>query len=39
MFKQDQGRSGKDGFLCCSFDLQKVLNTPWGDSTYAIILF
>ncbi|KAE9543380.1 hypothetical protein AGLY_002180 [Aphis glycines] len=32
VFKQDQLRSGKNGFLCCSFDLQKVLNTPCGNS-------
>jgi len=32
MFIKDQDRSGKNGFLCCSFDLQKVLNTPWGNS-------
>lgn len=32
VFKSDQERSGKDGFLCCSFDLQKVLNTPAGNS-------
>lgn len=32
MFLKDQDRSGQNGFLCCSFDLQKVLNTPWGNS-------
>lgn len=31
-FKKDQEKSGQNGFLCCSFDLQKVLNTPWGSS-------
>lgn len=31
-FKKDQEKSGQNGFLCCSFDLQKVLNTPWGNS-------
>jgi len=32
MFMKDQDRSGQNGFLCCSFDLQKVLNTPCGNS-------
>ncbi|KAL4144126.1 hypothetical protein QTP88_006354 [Uroleucon formosanum] len=32
MFMKDQDRSGQNRFLCCSFDLQKVLNTPWGNS-------
>ncbi|CAI6374065.1 unnamed protein product [Macrosiphum euphorbiae] len=32
VFKKDQEKSGQNGFLCCSFDLQKVLNTPWGNS-------
>jgi hypothetical protein len=31
MFMKDQERSGQNGFLCCFFDLQKVLNTPWGN--------
>jgi len=32
IFMKDQDRSGQNGFLCCSFDLQQVLNTSWGNS-------
>lgn len=31
-FLHDQKLSGTEGFLCASFDLQKVLNTPHGDN-------
>jgi len=36
MFMKDQHKSGQNGFLCYSFDLQKVLNIPRGNS---ILLF
>lgn len=29
MFMKDQERSGQNGFFCCYFDLEKVLNSPW----------
>lgn len=33
LFLQDQERSkAEPAFLCASFDLQKVLNTPQGDN-------
>lgn len=32
IFKSDQAKSNTDGYLCTSFDLQKVLNTPHGPN-------